>query len=84
MLQLNINEVKTHLSATLSKVEQGETVIICKRNKPIAEIRPINKQPVTKRPFGLAGKEFPDFKINDDFFEPLPNDIMAFFTGEKE
>ena len=36
MLQLNINEVKTHLSATLAKVEQGETVIICKRNKPIA------------------------------------------------
>ena len=84
MLQLNINEVKTHLSATLSKVEQGETVIICKRNKPIAEIRPIRKQPAKKRPFGLAGKEFPDFKVGDEFFEPLPHDILAFFTGEKE
>ena len=38
MLQFNINEVKIHISATLAKVEQGKTVIICKCNKPIAEM----------------------------------------------
>ena len=84
MLQLNINEVKTHLSATLAKVEQGETVIICKRNKPIAQITPIEQKPLKKRPIGLAGKEYPDFKIGDEFFEPLPDDILAYFTGEKD
>jgi len=45
MQQLNINEVKAHLSGILSQVEKGETVVICKRNKPIAEIKPIRQQP---------------------------------------
>ena len=84
MLQLNINEVKTHLSATLTRVEKGGTVIICKRNKPIAQIMPIEQKPVKERPVGLAGKEYPDFEIGDEFFEPLPDDILAYFTGEKE
>ncbi len=84
MLQLNINEIKTHLSATLRKVEQGETVVICKRNRPIARITPIKSEEKRKRPFGLAGKEFPDFKVGDEIFEPLPQDILDYFTGEKE
>ncbi len=45
MQQLNINEVKTQLPGILSQVEKGETVVICKRNKPIAEIKPIRQQP---------------------------------------
>ena len=83
MLQMNINEIKTHLSATLAKVEQGETVIICKRNKPVAQINPIKQQPRQKRPIGLAGEEYPGFRLGDDFFEPLPAGILASFTGEK-
>jgi antitoxin (DNA-binding transcriptional repressor) of toxin-antitoxin stability system len=83
MLQLNINEVKTHLSATLARVEKGETVIICKRNKPIAEIKPIQQQSQKKRPLGLMGKKYPDFKVPDDINDPLPDDILVYFTGEK-
>ena len=84
MLQLNINEVKTHLSGILSQVEKGETVIICRRNKPVAEIKPIRKPPAKKRPIGLAGREYPDFKLGDEFFEPLPEDILEYFTGAKD
>ncbi len=84
MQQLNINEVKTHLSGILAQVEKGETVIICKRNKPIAELKPIQKQQRKKRPLGLLKKKYPDFKIPDDFNDPLPDDILAYFTGEKE
>ncbi len=84
MQQLNINEVKTHLSGILAQVEKGETVVICRRNKPIAEIKPIEQKKLTKRPIGLAGKQYPDFKLNDEFFDPLPDDIMKYFTGEKE
>ena len=84
MQQLNINEVKTHLSGIFALVEKGETVIICKRNKPVAQIKPIEQKLVTKRPIGLAGKEYPDFKIGDKIFDPLLDDILAYFTGEKE
>ncbi len=44
LIQSNINEIKTHLSSYLEKVAQGETVIICKRDVPIAEIKPIKRQ----------------------------------------
>jgi antitoxin (DNA-binding transcriptional repressor) of toxin-antitoxin stability system len=83
MLELNINEVKTHLSSTLARVEKGETVIICKRNKPIAEIRPLQQKTSKKRPLGLARKQYPDFKLPDTINEPLPDDILSYFTGEK-
>jgi len=84
MQQLNINEVKTHLSGILARVEKGESVIICKRNKPIAELKPIQKQQRKKRPLGLLKKKYPGFKIPDNFNDPLPDDILAYFTGEKE
>ena len=82
MINLNINEVKTHFSSCLDKVSKGETVIICKRNVPIAEIKPIATPLKNKRPIGLAGKEYPDFRIGDAFFEPLPDDIVAAFDGQ--
>ncbi len=83
MLQLNINEVKTHLSSTLARVQQGETVVICKRNRPIAEIRPIDQKLNKERPVGLARKKYPDFKLPETINEPLPDDILAYFTGER-
>ena len=82
MINLNINEIKTHFSSYIAKVSHGETVIVCKRNVPIAEIKPIGALPNKKRPIGLAGKEYPDFQIDDAFFEPLPDDIIAAFNGE--
>jgi len=82
MISLNINEIKTHFSSYIAKVSHGETVIVCKRNVPIAEIKPIGALPNKKRPIGLAGKEYPDFQIDDAFFEPLPDDIIAAFNGE--
>ena len=84
MIQSNINEVKTHLSSYLEKVAQGETVIICKRNVPIAEIKPIKRQNQKKRPIGLARKRYPDFELTDECLEPLPDDVIAAFYGADE
>ena len=44
MEKVNIQEAKTHLSRFAKKVKSGETVILCERNKPIAEIRPIHSE----------------------------------------
>ena len=57
-----------HLSQYLESVERGEIVILCRRNVPIAEIRPIPKLPVPERPIGTD----PGLKVPDSFFEPLP------------
>jgi len=80
MIKLNINQAKTHLSAYLARLRQGETIVLCKRNAPIAEIRPIPPGRKTKRPVGLAkGK----VKIPAEFFEPLPSDVLASFYGQE-
>lgn len=85
MLRMNVHEVKAHLSETLTKVAEGETVIICKRNIPIAELRPIAEKMEHKpRPIGLTKERYPDFEIDDAFFDDLPDDILAAFNGKEE
>jgi prevent-host-death family protein len=84
MIQSNINEIKTHLSKYLDKVAHGETVIVCKRNIPIAEIKPIKRILKKARPVGLARKRYPDFELTDECLEPLPDDVIETFYGENE
>ena len=81
MIRLNIHEAKTHLSRYLKRLANGETIILCKRNVPIAEIRPLPAQGDTLRPVGLAKGQF---RIPPEFFEPLPQDIIDAFNGETE
>ncbi len=83
MLQHTVKEVETNISAILAKVTAGETVIVCDHDQPIVEIKPIATPVLKKRPVGLARKRYPDFKLADNFDDPLPDDIMAYFTGEK-
>ncbi len=43
MIQVNTHEAKTKLSALLLAVEErGETVVICRNQKPVAELRRIS------------------------------------------
>lgn len=82
MLQLNIHEAKTNLSRYLSALETGETILLCKRNIPIAEIRPLPKMPAKPRPLGLAADR--GVELPDAFFEPLPAEVLAAFNGETD
>ncbi|HXH01805.1 MAG TPA: type II toxin-antitoxin system Phd/YefM family antitoxin [Candidatus Competibacteraceae bacterium] len=78
MIMINIHEAKTHLSRHLEALERGETIIICRRNKPIAELRPLRPQSTEPRPIGLAKGLF---EVPDSFFEPLPEEVLADFEG---
>lgn len=40
MITANMHEAKTRLSELVAAVERGETVIIQRRGKPVAEIHP--------------------------------------------
>jgi len=79
MIRLNIHEAKTHLSRYLKRLAKGETILLCKRNVPIAEIRPIPPAKKSQRPIGLAKGQF---QIPPDFYEPLPPEIIASFYGK--
>ncbi len=79
MIKININEAKTHLSRYLANLAEGESILLCKRNEPIAEIRRLPGKKKGKRPIGLAKGEF---KVPKDFFEPLPEDLINGFYGK--
>jgi antitoxin (DNA-binding transcriptional repressor) of toxin-antitoxin stability system len=77
-MNVNINEVKAQLSKYIELVEAGETVVICKRNIPVAEMRPI---PKTRRQSPVLGSAAGTFIIPQAFFEPLPDDLLDSFEG---
>jgi antitoxin (DNA-binding transcriptional repressor) of toxin-antitoxin stability system len=79
MIRLNIHEAKTHLSKHLEKLKQGEVIVLCRRNTPIAEIRPIALARSNPRPIGLAK----GFKVPRSFFEPLPEEVLESFQGSR-
>ncbi len=78
MIKLNIHQAKTHLSRYLKDIEAGETIVLCRHNVPIAEIRPLPKRRKTPRQLGTAkGK----VAVPPEFFEPLPEEILRAFEG---
>ena len=79
MIRLNIHEAKTHLSQYLDRLARGESILLCKRNMPIAEIRPLPPERRTQRPIGLAKGAF---QVPPPFFEPLPDELTSAFHGE--
>ena len=79
MIKLNIHEAKTHLSRYLARLEKGETIVLCRRNTPIAEIRAIPAARKKPRPLGLAKGTV---RIPPSFFEPLSDDLLDLFEGK--
>lgn len=80
MIRINVHEAKTHLSYYLTKLKKnGDTIILCNRNQPIAEIRPLPSPQTGKRPIGLAKGQF---SVPSSFFEPLPDDVLDAFSGK--
>ena len=79
MIRINIHEAKVQLSKYLRKLRPGDSIILCKRNVPIAEIRLIEQPRHKKRPIGLAKGQF---TIPPSFFEPIPGDLLDAFSGK--
>ena len=77
MNRINVAEAKARLSHYLNKVGEGETVLICRRNVPIAELRPIRAPLRQPRPVGIDR----GMTIPDSFFDPLPDDLLDAFEG---
>ena len=77
-MNVNVVEAKGILSKLLARVEKGETVTICRHNRPVAELRPVRTPRKQPRPLGLARGSF---VVPDSFFEALPKEILKGFEG---
>ena len=80
MIMVNIFEAKAKLSDLLDRAAGGERILICKRNQPVAELRPIAAPRQAPRPIGKARDLL---TVPGTFFDPLDEaDIEAFDTSE--
>lgn len=79
MIQVNIHEAKSRLSQLIAEAEGGEEVVISRSGKPAVRLVPV-KSPGGIRFGALEGK----VKIPEEFYEPLPDDILAAFEGRDE
>jgi prevent-host-death family protein len=82
METINVHEVKAHLSEYLARVEAGETLIIARRNRPVAQLVPLQPQPPLKppRPMGLAAGKA---RVPPEFFDPLDDELLDLFEGKE-
>ncbi|HEY0156216.1 MAG TPA: type II toxin-antitoxin system Phd/YefM family antitoxin [Thermoanaerobaculia bacterium] len=74
-MNVSVEEMKRDPEGVLHRVLEGETLVVTDRDRPVAEIRPIERirRP---RPFGLAAGTF---VVPDDFDDPLPEDVLRSF-----
>lgn len=79
MIVVNIHEAKAKLSEYLEAAERGERVVICRRNRPVAELKAVPAtSTTTPRPIGgVSGIVIPP-----SFFDPLPDDLLDAFEGK--
>src|SRR5437016_5461655 len=72
MIMVNIAEAKAKLSEFLDAVANGEQVIICKRNQPVAELKAIERKRTEPRPIGGAT----GIEILPSFYEPMSEEEL--------
>lgn len=62
----------------LRRVEAGETLLVVRNERPVAEIKPVPEIGRRPRPIGLCEGEF---HVPGDFDEPLPDSVLKKQTG---
>ena len=80
---VNIHTAKTTLSSLLTEVEAGSEIVIARAGKPIAKLVPLKakaKIRPDRRPGQMKGKIW----IGPNFEDPLPEEILAAFRGERD
>jgi prevent-host-death family protein len=78
MAVFNVHDAKTNLSRLLERVAKGEEVIIAKSGRPVAKLVRVAVEP--RMPGRLKGR----IRLGPDFDEPLPEEVLAAFRGERE
>lgn len=76
-MKATLEEVEHGAAEYLHRVIDGETVVVYRGDRAVAEIRPLGETE-TLRPVGLAEGEF---VVPDDFDDPLPDELLDAFES---
>jgi antitoxin (DNA-binding transcriptional repressor) of toxin-antitoxin stability system len=77
--RVNFHDAKTNLSRYFAKLVRGEALVLCSRNRPVAERWSPQKRQVREPRIGVAKGLF---KVPDSFFEPLSDAVLKAFGGK--
>jgi prevent-host-death family protein len=80
---VNIHHAKTNLSSLIAEVEAGEEIVIARAGKPVAKLVPVRRASKVSARRKVAGSLKGKIWFGPDFDDPLPDDILAAFRGEK-
>lgn len=79
---MSVDEISRDVDHYLRQVEAGETVVVTRAGRAVAEIKPMTEPsapaPGALRPYGLCQGQF---TVPDDFDAPLPADVIGAFEG---
>ena len=76
VVRVGVHEAKTRLSQLLRLVDGGQEIEISRGGEPVARIVPI-RSPGKRR----LGIDEGVFVVPEDFDAPLPEDVLASFSG---
>lgn len=77
-MKVNVHEAKSQLSRLLAAADAGEEVVIARHGKPVARLMPVEAPKKRRR---TAGNMKGMFKVDDSFFDPLPDDALDLWEG---
>ena len=84
MKAFNIHEAKTHFSKLVEQAASGKEIIIAKAGKPVAKLVSIDsniRHSNAERKLGLLAGQM---TLREDFYDPLPDDIIDAFEGRRD
>lgn len=70
---VKVQYAKTHLSALLARVEQGEEIVIARGDREVARLVPVAPR---ERELG-----FGSYRLPGSFFEDLPEEELSAWEG---
>lgn len=77
---VSLYEAKTHLSALVDRAAEGEEIVISKSGKPKARLVPLDDV----RPLREPGRGRGQWRVDERFDDPLPDDLVDLFEGDDE
>jgi antitoxin (DNA-binding transcriptional repressor) of toxin-antitoxin stability system len=75
---ISVQDIQSDPLAFLRRIEAGESFIVVRGERQLAEVRPLPATAPQPRPFGLCAGQF---TVPADFDQPLPEDVLKEFEG---
>ena len=75
MATVSVYNARAEFSRLIERALAGEDIVITRRGKPAVRLVPIEHSRQRRKPGALKGL----FEVTDEFFEPLPDDILEAF-----